>query len=128
MKKNLVKVIFILIISFFSFTFTINWLDDINVKIDEDVLDLLNEVKEILGQKIEGNDKVNIITGKDLLNQGIAPFVESINEAIKVLEEKIKAMEAELEETVNEFTESVNKLGEKLGADSNSDQGNGSQN
>ena len=41
MKKNLVKVIFILIISFFSFTFTINWLDDINVKIDEDVLDLL---------------------------------------------------------------------------------------
>ena len=99
--------------------------DDLKIK---DVLDLLNEVKEILGQKIEGNDKVNIITGKDLLNQGIAPFVESINEAIKVLEEKIKAMEAELEETVNEFTESVNKLGEKLGADSNSDQGNGSQN
>ena len=101
--------------------------DDLKIKI-KDVLDLLNEVRKILGQGIEDNDKVNIITGKDLLNQEIAPFVESINKAIEVLKEKIKAMEAELEKKVEEFTESVNKLGEKLGADSNSDQGNGSQN
>ena len=70
MKKNLVKVIFILIISFFSFTFTINWLDDINVKIDEDVLDLLIQNSSKVSKE---NELVNIVVKTVSENKYIDP-------------------------------------------------------
>lgn len=70
MKKNHVKVIFILIISFFSFTFTINWLDDINVKIDEDILDLLIQNSSKVSKE---NELVNIVVKTVSENKYIDP-------------------------------------------------------
>ena len=120
MKKNLVKVIFILIISFFSFTFTINWLDDINVKIDEDVLDLLiqnsskvskeNElvkhIKKLKDKKYRDSSNSFLVEGEHLV---IEAYREDLIKELIVLDEPFSGLDPI---NVDMFIDVINELKE----------------